>query len=801
MSGREAGSSSARPYRSKRHRPCDSCRRRKQACCLEGQPPCRLCVELRIACTFNDPPSKRRRTGTQQPSPLTCSLESNDSDIVEGFEATDCDLDAASDGGHGSTNDAPWEFTHMATSGDVSNVTIDLGPDPQVSDTHDGNLDGRLMPSHDMWYLASLWDVNQSGSMMHPTAAVGEVEANENEIGLLNFSTRSPVLPSPRQSATQPAGNTSISAETALYYTTSHSYPARVPVPLQQDKTTNYLSPSSDLDPYLLQHMRFPADGISNFKHFQYRVLASKATTSSAQQRSSEHSPAYFIVNKRTTLENGDDMNAPKPDSSLNLEDLVNPQVGSCLVGLFLRYVFPGLPILSRSRLTLKTKTLLPRPETLKILPSHLLAAIYASADQFRRYDPFLCASPERNTGLVDHLWRIAYDGIQQNLHKPQLDLLQTILLYLQHTGRRDEAAAANKTAEWSLTGSAINIAYQLGLHIDCTDWSIPTWEQRLRRRLWWVTYSEASWRTLLQGFPQTISPDQWDVRPLDENDFFIDSIRIPSEESSTRVPALQEPCQFCHLGYDFRFVADLSHHASNLHCRMYTMAAIRKCSGNFKETLGIGSSLLADLQRWKKDLPSHITTHSLSNIRENRDYFHPGSATNIKMAYLTIEVLIYRAILRSLPSKLTANEIDPPPEQRHDGDTPNGQAPGSVLETYRAAINVMQRISGFVERLGSYDRNSLYYAWTEECFSIMSNFILFLLVRAPTAEIAKDVLALLARWVILLREQCILFDQTRLALTRLDTVFHMGMENVFHFSPHVKKAVEDEFPMRLYKN
>jgi hypothetical protein len=82
-----------------------------------------------------------------------------------------------------------------------------------------------------------------------------------------------------------------------------------------------------------------------------------------------------------------------------------------------------------------------------------------------------------------------------------------------------------------------------------------------------------------------------------------------------------------------------------------------------------------------------------------------------------------------------------------------------------------------------------------------MSNFILFLLIRAPTAEIAKDVLALLARWVILLREQCILFGQTRLALTRLDTIFHMGMENVFHFSPHVKKAVEDEFPMRLYKN
>ncbi|KAF3009398.1 hypothetical protein E8E14_009356 [Neopestalotiopsis sp. 37M] len=690
--------------------------------------------------------------------------------------------------------------------GEVDDVTIDLDPEPQGRGTDDVNLDSRLTQSHDMWYLASLWDVNQSGSMMHPTASapVGESEMsleNENSFDILGSPAASSALPISRQRMSRPAANTSMSAETALYYSTAHPDPDRIPMPLQQGKTTNYLGPSSDLDPYLLQHMRFPADGVFNLTHFQYRVLAGEPTTPSAERRSSEYIPDYFMVNKQIALDKVDTTIATESTSSFKLEDLVTPQVGSCLVGLFLRYVFPGLPILSRSRLALKTKTLLPKPETLAMFPSHLLAAIYASADQFRRYDPFLCATPVKNTALVDQLWCIAYEGIQKNLHRPQMDLLQTIHLYLQRADRRDEAAAVNKTVEWSLMGSAINVAYQLGLHVDCTNWSIPSWEKRLRRRLWWVTYSETSWRTLLQGFPQNISPDQWDVRPLDENDFFIDSIRIPSEESSTRVPALQEPCQFCHLGYDFRFVADLSHHASNLYSRMYTLGAIRKCSGHFAETLDIGLTLLADLQRWKKELPPHITTHSLSNIRENRNYFHPGSATNIKLAYLTIEVLIYRAILRSLPSKPITGGRDSAPAQRHDGATPDGESPDSVLGTYRAAINVMQRISGFVERLGSYDRNSLYYAWTEECFSIMSNFILFLLIRSPTAEIAKDVLALLARWVILLREQCILFGQTRLALTRLDTIFHMGMEHVFHFSPHVKKAVEDEFPMRLYKN
>lgn len=50
-----------RPYRSKVHRPCDRCRRRKTACILLAEGPCQSCASATRSCTFDLPPTKRLR--------------------------------------------------------------------------------------------------------------------------------------------------------------------------------------------------------------------------------------------------------------------------------------------------------------------------------------------------------------------------------------------------------------------------------------------------------------------------------------------------------------------------------------------------------------------------------------------------------------------------------------------------------------------------------------------------------------------------------------------------------------------
>lgn len=55
-----------RPYRSKRQKPCDRCRKRKTACIQLNGIPCQGCQGARRPCTFNTFPTRRRRPSQSQ---------------------------------------------------------------------------------------------------------------------------------------------------------------------------------------------------------------------------------------------------------------------------------------------------------------------------------------------------------------------------------------------------------------------------------------------------------------------------------------------------------------------------------------------------------------------------------------------------------------------------------------------------------------------------------------------------------------------------------------------------------------
>jgi Fungal specific transcription factor domain/Fungal Zn(2)-Cys(6) binuclear cluster domain len=50
-----------RIYKSRKARPCDACRRRKVTCDMPAGPPCKRCVHMNKSCTFEEPPSQRKR--------------------------------------------------------------------------------------------------------------------------------------------------------------------------------------------------------------------------------------------------------------------------------------------------------------------------------------------------------------------------------------------------------------------------------------------------------------------------------------------------------------------------------------------------------------------------------------------------------------------------------------------------------------------------------------------------------------------------------------------------------------------
>lgn len=69
--------------------------------------------------------------------------------------------------------------------------------------------------------------------------------------------------------------------------------------------------------------------------------------------------------------------------------------------------------------------------------------------------------------------------------------------------------------------------------------------------------------------------------------------------------------------------------------------------------------------------------------------------------------------------------------------------------------------------------------AGSRGCFAAISNFILLLLVQVPTGSLARETLSILVRWVIILREQGVLFSDMRLGLLRLDESFEWVWKRV----------------------
>ena len=193
----------------------------------------------------------------------------------------------------------------------------------------------------------------------------------------------------------------------------------------------------------------------------------------------------------------------------------------------FIKFIFPNLPIVSRSQLGLSLSRSLPEQHVLQIIPVHLLAAIYASALPFTRFDEYLCILYAYSVPPTDRIWRMVWELLVEEVHTPHLAAIQAGLLYLHKSCLESQSSIGNSPFVWTFVGMLVGLSTSLGLHFECNPMGLPAWERRLRRRLWWAVYAEDKWRSLLMGRPPYIRREEWDVTDLEENDFRIDQMQI----------------------------------------------------------------------------------------------------------------------------------------------------------------------------------------------------------------------------------------------------------------------------------
>lgn len=187
----------------------------------------------------------------------------------------------------------------------------------------------------------------------------------------------------------------------------------------------------------------------------------------------------------------------------------------------FYIHVYQMLPIISSTDFSQELLTNpSPSHDALDYVPCHLLSAIYGLSIPFSRNDDVLSVVDMYNPLPQEAVWRIAYESLQEELHRPCLSVFQAGLLYLHRTTNSQTQPIVPDAFKWSWLGSLVGIAHNLGLHLETRICAIPTEEKQIRHRLWWALYIEDKWVSLLMGRPSYIYDAEWDVGELGESDF-----------------------------------------------------------------------------------------------------------------------------------------------------------------------------------------------------------------------------------------------------------------------------------------
>lgn len=148
------------------------------------------------------------------------------------------------------------------------------------------------------------------------------------------------------------------------------------------------------------------------------------------------------------------------------IEAIISPH-GPALVDLYFRIVHPSFPILHK-KVYLEKHGRSYREQT----PLSLIA-VYILALNWWSYSLELSGLTKPD---VTALEKMIPHLVSESYSRPKISDLQACLVLLQ----RPEAES------WTLTGQLLGMAHKLGIHNDCSDWSIPAWERGVRKRVAW---------------------------------------------------------------------------------------------------------------------------------------------------------------------------------------------------------------------------------------------------------------------------------------------------------------------------
>lgn len=463
-----------RPYRSKRIRPCDRCRKLRVRCHITDEPPCLLCREKGSQCTFKNKASQRMSKSDSSVS---------GTDAAEAEAATKWSPKAAG-AGEGTTSPSGASRGIAETSDCASYVSEQMaargGADLSMMDhlVNGGRRASTLMD-----------DGGEGGGAVSTMAD----EAMDGSIRGLRWSTDAELLLELESSSLAELGR----APPAPIEWKQLDEPMN-PVPQQLLATGD-----TTMDPCQIVGLSASVNPVvlSRFDFDEANVLRLTQDNAYKLVYQSDTTPVIMSGSSRTARDVEDSLALARMQETLT--GMVPADVGLRLFQQFWRNVYPYFPVLSYEKMHDLDQ------DGLSNIPVYLLATLYTLTLPFQQFDDELCIPGSFELSAAD-MYRFSLRAVFVAAKYPSIELLQAVLLLLQADSSYQPAG--NEPTQRLLLEIMRGTCFALGLNQNCSGWDLGTIEKRVRKRLWWAMFVLETWHAMLMGTVIGFSQDDYNV-------------------------------------------------------------------------------------------------------------------------------------------------------------------------------------------------------------------------------------------------------------------------------------------------
>lgn len=224
---------------------------------------------------------------------------------------------------------------------------------------------------------------------------------------------------------------------------------------------------------------------------------------------------------------------------------------------------------------------------------------------------------------------------------RSMISSVQTLMLLSMFVGHDDNDE--EDTGHWFITGMAIRMAQDLGLHRDCSKWNIPPCEIELRKRIWYAAYLMDRWVAAELGRPVSILDNEFDVQLPTPYELPIPAEKKRSHNELTPILILEAEAALEEkkpVYIAFIHLVSLSQIGGQVLVGFHSTRA--KHLRDQQDSLQLLCILDRNLTNWKMALPKELEldVHNVSST-----FNAPACVVN--MAYDCIWILLYRPFIK----------------------------------------------------------------------------------------------------------------------------------------------------------